>query len=231
MPIPRKTGLILALDVEESDKAVAMASSVASHIDAVKVSIPSVVEPLAREGVNVIERLRSTTRRPVIADWKVADVPHMNAMIVDLVASLGANAVIVHGFMGEDSVKACVDEAKKASMDAFVVVELSSPGATKLMQPLGVELAKLAKRCGAAGIIAPGTRPDRVKLYRGIIGADMQILSPGIGAQGAEPGSAIGAGADFEIVGRSIYGSKDPAKEAGRVASITQAALKTAGKA
>jgi orotidine-5'-phosphate decarboxylase len=231
MPIPRKTGLILALDVEGSERAVTMASKTARHLDAVKVSIPSVVGPLAREGVNVIERLRSATRKPVIADWKVADVPHMDAMIVDLVASLGANAVIVHGFMGEDSVKACVDEAEKASMDVFVVVELSSPGATGVMQPLGFELAKLAKRCGATGIIAPGTRPDRVKLYRGIIGTDMQMLSPGIGAQGAEPGSAIAAGADFEIVGRSIYGSRDPEKEAGRVASITQAALRATKRA
>jgi orotidine-5'-phosphate decarboxylase len=34
--------------------------------------------------------------------------------------------------------------------------------------------------------------------------------SCGIGAQGPEPGSAINAGADFEIIGRKIYGAKDP---------------------
>jgi len=228
MHLEPRTGLIIALDVLDSKAALKLASSISSHIDAIKVSIPSVVKPLAVEKVNVIEGLRSATGLPVIADWKTADVPHMNTMIVSLLASLGARAVIVHGFMGEDSVKACVDEARKGSMDAFVVVEVSSPGATKVMQPLGPELAKMAKGCGAAGIIAPGTRPERIKLYRSIIGSEMRILSPGIGAQGADPGSAISAGADFEIVGRSIYGAKDPAAEAVRIASITCSALKSA---
>lgn len=230
MPIQCKNGLIIALDILESERAVSIASKIAVYLDAIKVSIPSVVNPLAFEKVNVIERLRSVTGLPVIADWKTADVPHMNTMIVELLASLGANAVIVHGFMGDDSIAACVDAARKASMDAFVVVELSSPGATEAMQPLGEGLARSAKRCGATGIIAPGTRPERIKLYRGIIGDGMRILSPGIGAQGAEPGSAIRAGADFEIVGRSIIGSKDPAKEAERVSSAARAALKNAEK-
>jgi len=42
----------------------------------------------------------------------------------------------------------------------------------------------------------------------------MLIISPGVGAQGAPFGSAIRAGADYEIVGRAIYASQDPAAAA-----------------
>ncbi len=42
----------------------------------------------------------------------------------------------------------------------------------------------------------------------------MIILTPGIGAQGAQPGDAIKNGADYEIVGRAIYTSDNPQKSA-----------------
>jgi orotidine-5'-phosphate decarboxylase len=38
----------------------------------------------------------------------------------------------------------------------------------------------------------------------------MKILSPGVGAQGGDARKAIEAGADFVIVGRSIYNAEDP---------------------
>jgi len=41
-------------------------------------------------------------------------------------------------------------------------------------------------------------------VLRNIVGA-LIIACCGIGAQGPEPGSAIKAGADFEIIGRTIY--------------------------
>ncbi|MDO8056425.1 MAG: orotate phosphoribosyltransferase, partial [Candidatus Hermodarchaeota archaeon] len=36
------------------------------------------------------------------------------------------------------------------------------------------------------------------------------IFAPGVGAQGGKPGSAVAAGANYEIIGRSIYAAKDP---------------------
>jgi orotidine-5'-phosphate decarboxylase len=66
--------------------------------------------------------------------------------------------------------------------------------------------------CGADGIIAPATRPDRVRLLRDIVKA-RKILSPGIGAQGGNPDQIAGL-VDGIIVGRAIYEADDPAAAA-----------------
>jgi len=74
----------------------------------------------------------------------------------------------------------------------------------------------LAVTVGASGIIAPATRPERVKHLRELIG-DKLILAPGVGAQGGTPADPIAAGADYIIVGRAIYDSPNPRAEAEKI--------------
>lgn len=89
------------------------------------------------------------------------------------------------------------------------------------------DFARLAVRAGATGIVAPATRPERVRLLREIMGTKL-ILSPGVGVQGGKASEAILAGADAVIVGRAIYESRDPAEAATAVAA--EIALAVAGK-
>jgi orotidine-5'-phosphate decarboxylase len=77
------------------------------------------------------------------------------------------------------------------------------------MAPLAERMARLAVESGARGVVAPATRPERIRLIRSIIG-DKLIISPGVGAQGGSAGEALQAGADYLIVGRSVYESEDP---------------------
>jgi len=118
----------------------------------------------------------------------------------------GASAVIAHGFTGDDSVKACIDAAKG---QVFVLTEMSHPGAKQFTAPVADKLAALAKSVGARGIVAPATRPERIAELRKIIG-DLEIISPGVGAQGGKASDALKAGADYIIVGRAIYEAPDP---------------------
>jgi orotidine-5'-phosphate decarboxylase len=55
---------------------------------------------------------------------------------------------------------------------------------------------------------------------------ELVIISPGVKAQGARPGDAIRAGADFEIVGRGIYASAEPRRSAAEIAEEIKAAMK-----
>jgi orotidine-5'-phosphate decarboxylase len=71
----------------------------------------------------------------------------------------------------------------------------------------------MTKDIGASGVIAPATRPERIKHIRELVG-NLKILSPGVGAQGGSANAAIKAGADYVIVGRSIYNAEDPKAEA-----------------
>ncbi len=194
--------MILALDVNGTERAVEVASETAEYIDVIKVGYPLILSA----GLGVIAELKRFSL-PIIADFKVADVPHVSTEICRLATDAGADFVIVQGVMGRDVVEAC---SKVASL--FVVSDMSHPGALDYITTHNTEIAGHAARF-AEGIVAPATRPQTIKTLRGIIG-DLIVISPGVKAQGAEVGSAISAGADFEIIGRAIYNSPDPGRAA-----------------
>ncbi len=207
----KNTRLILALDVLDSDEAIRISEAVAGHVDAIKVGYPLVLA----SGLQIIGKLAEYA--PIIADFKVADIPNTNRLICEQVFDAGADAVIVQGFTGHDSLKICVDLARDRDRDIFVVTEMSHPGALDLMQDAGEIIAQMAADQKASGVVAPATRPERVKEIRKIIGNELAIISPGVGAQGGSAADTIMAGTDWVIVGRSIYQSDDPAKAAGDI--------------
>jgi len=122
---------------------------------------------------------------PVIADLKIADTPNTNRLICEAALAAGASGIIAHAFPGWDSLQACAKSAADWGADLFVVTEMSHPGAELFMTPLAEQMARLAVDVGAAGVVAPATRPERIKQVRSIIGNRI-IISPGVGAQGAQ---------------------------------------------
>ncbi|HOT07823.1 MAG: Orotidine 5'-phosphate decarboxylase [Methanosaeta sp. PtaB.Bin039] len=199
----KRTGLILALDVLSADRADLVLGSAAEFLDAVKVGYPLILAA----GLPVVSCLAE--RLPVIADLKVADIPNTNRLICDQVFDAGASGIIAHAFPGQDSLQACADSAAQAGAALYVVTEMSHPGAQDFMAVRAEDMARLAVEVGAAGVVAPATRPQRISAIRKIIGPRI-IISPGVGAQGGTAASALKAGADFLIAGRSIYEAKDP---------------------
>lgn len=197
--------LVLALDEIERARAVEVAMEVADVVDAVKINWPLVLHT-SPDMITTLSELA-----PVICDFKVADIPNTNELIVRRAVALGASAVIVHGFPGRDSVSAAIRAAGEA--DVFVVTEMSHPGGEEYTAPVADRLARMARELGASGVIAPATRPSRLVEIRRIVG-DMLILAPGVGAQGGSAAGAIESGADYVIVGRAIYRSADPRRAA-----------------
>ena len=211
----KDTRLILALDLTDRERALSLARELDGLFDAIKVGYPLIL----RAGLDVVGEISKVS--PVIADLKVADIPNTNRLICDAVLDAGASAVIAQAFPGKDSLKACARSANEHGSELFVVTEMSHPGAKMFMAPQAEEMARLAAEVGAAGVVAPATRPDRIRLIRSIIG-EMLIISPGVGAQGGSPAEALQAGADYLIVGRSVYGSEDPARAAQELLSSLQ---------
>ncbi len=203
MTLLPESRLIVALDVTDRDEALSIAEKLGGTVDAIKVNYPLVLAC----GLSVIKDIKKYAK--VIADFKVADIPSTNTLICREAFEAGADAIICQGFVGLDSVRACVDEAKKYGGEVYVVTEMSHPGALDFLQPCALELVDLARRAGASGIIAPATRPERLVDIRRRAG-QMKILAPGVGAQGGDARKAIDAGADFVIVGRSIYNAENP---------------------
>jgi len=212
----RESRLVLALDVRDAATAIRIAEECRGIVDAVKVGWPLTLAA----GPQVVTRLAAEAH--VICDFKIADIPPIAATIARSAFDLGAKGVICHGFAGEDSVRAIVDVARG---DVFVLAEMSHPGGQTFTAPVAEEIARLAVRAGATGIIAPATRPERVRRLRELVG-DRLILAPGAGAQGGRPADAIAAGADYVIVGRSITEAPDPAKAARSIADELRTSVK-----
>jgi len=203
-----KSRIILALDVTQRAKALTVIEQTREYLDAVKINWPLVLGA----GPRIITEIAESS--PVICDFKIADIPNTNKLIVEQAMKLGASAVIAHGFTGSDSLKACVDASDGK---VFVVTEMSHPGGKEFTAPNAERIAAIAKDQGAMGIVAPATRPERIAQMRKIVG-DLKIISPGVGAQGGKASDALRLGADYVIVGRAIYEAADPRESAEQIA-------------
>ena len=202
-----KNRIILALDLQTIEEAIKVAGCVREHIDTIKIGYPLVLA----EGLESISIVKEEFDCRVIADFKVADIPETNTKIADLTFKAGADAIIVHGFVGEDSLKACVDSAQKFNGEIFLLTEMSHPGASRFLQIAADEIASMGVNMGLKNYVAPSTKLNRLKKIRSIVGEDSFIISPGVGVQGGDPRQTLEF-ADAIIVGRSIYSSNNPEK-------------------
>lgn len=168
---------------------------------------------LLKYGLEGLTRLRESTRKPIIADLKLADIGDIMSMTAEFLASAGANAVIAHAFVGRrGALEVLRDKLSELGMGLILVTSMTHPGSAEYIDTHIGDFTKLALELGAQGVVAPATRPSIIEKIRDIAGKELLIYSPGVGVQGAAPGTAICRGANYEIVGRSILNSPDPVK-------------------
>lgn len=193
------------MDLMDLLNAYEVVEKVSNYIDTIKIGYPLTLA----EGLKSIKVFKENFDFKVICDYKVADIPETNSKITDLTFKAGADAIISHGFVGEDSVKACVDTANNYNGDVFLLTEMSHPGAKMFIQDLANDIAKMGVDMGIKNYVAPSTRIERLSDIRNIVGNDSFIISPGVGTQGGNPKDTLQY-ADALIIGRSIYESNDP---------------------
>lgn len=198
--------LVLALDLTSREKALEIVEKTKDFIDAIKVNYPIVLSC----GIGIVKELSKV--KPVIADFKIADIPYTSSLIAEIAFKNGANAVICHGFVGRDVLKEILRVAENYDGKVYVVTELTNDGAKEFMKPFARKIAEIAKEIGCHGLIAPATKPERVKEVREVA-KNLEILSPGIGVQKGKL-EEIARYVDGIIVGRSIYNADDPKKAA-----------------
>lgn len=200
-----KNNLILALDVMNEQEATEICDSVKEYIDTIKIGYPLALA----EGLEIIGKLKDKFGFKVICDFKVADIDATNSKICDETFKAGADAIICHGFVGSDSVQACLDMANKHKKELFLLTEMSHPGAKMFLQENADEIARMGVEMGIKNYVAPATRLDRLSDIRNIVGDDAYIISPGVGKQGGD-GKKTLEYSNAIIVGRSIYESQNP---------------------
>lgn len=202
---PINKRLIFAADLPDFEANTRILDQISDFVDVIKLSSPQVYE----YGAKIVERFTERYNLPVFADIKVADVPHTDAKIVDLMRRVGASAVMVHGYLGPDALDACID-ASRGELGIIVQLELTSPGGKLFSARIADEVAKVAATLPIYGMQAPGNRPDRIAAIREIVGPTPIIVCCGVGAQGGTLSQVVASGGDYAIVGRAIYESPSP---------------------
>ena len=195
-----KNNLILALDVMSESEAISICDKIKDYIDTIKIGYPLALA----EGLEIIKTLKDQFNFKVICDFKVADIDATNSKICDETFKAGADAIICHGFVGSDSVQACLDMANKHKKELFLLTEMSHPGAKMFLQKNADNIAKMGVELGITNYVAPATRINRLKDIRNIVGKNAFIISPGVGTQGGDAKETLKY-SNAIIVGRSIY--------------------------
>lgn len=198
MKLKRKNRIILALDLLEEKKALRLVERTKNYIDAIKIGYPL----LLACGLGIVRKIKKIAKKPVIADLKLADIDNTNLLISKKVISSGADYIIAHGFVGGQALRILNPEK------TFLVVQMSHKGSEQFINRQTKKLCAMANQLKVYGVIAPATRIGEIRKIRKWVGG--VILSPGVGAQGGDAKKALKAGADFLIIGRSIYNSKNP---------------------
>ncbi len=167
--------------------------------------------------------------RAVILDAKRGDIGSTAlAYAASAFDVLGADAITVNPYLGDDAVAPFIEDAAKG---AFVLCHTSNPGAASFQElpvdhwQLYMEVAGRAvvwNERGNVGLVVGATYPDRISDVRRIA-PTLPLLVPGVGAQGGDLAGAVSAGVDQNGRGmlisssRGIFYAKDPALEARRL--------------
>jgi orotidine-5'-phosphate decarboxylase len=207
-----KNKIILAMDIMDLKQALEITERVSKFIDTIKIGYPLTLS----EGMDCISLFKENFSSKIIADFKVADIPETNKKICQATFDAGADAIIAHGFVGSDSVMACLDVARSRNKEIFLLTEMSHPGAEMFLKGVSDKIAKMGVDLGIKNYVAPSTRPDRLKEIRKVVGKESFMISPGVGTQGGDPRKTLKY-SNALIIGRSIYLAENPEKAAEKI--------------
>ena len=228
--------LILALDfpfeaAENRDKILTQAQKVLKavhpYICAVKINHHLTLPLGIFEGVDqLVEQIRGQGMLAIM-DAKINDIGNTNQIMAEYYFAAGFDAIIANPFVGwEEGLKPLFDVSKRLNRGVILLTYMSHRGAsegygqmiidpeTGLQIPQYFSFAKKAMKWGADGVVVGATFPQKIAEIKQILGQNVAIYSPGVGAQGGAAETAIKSGANYLIVGREITNSGDPAKAA-----------------
>ena len=125
---------------------------------------------------------------PIILDAKRGDIGETSKQYAqEIFDRYGADATTVNPYMGTDSLQPFLQRKDKG---IFILCRTSNPGAVDLQPKLYPQVAELAaskwNHNHNIGLVVGASAPQEMKEIRSIVGDDIPLLVPGIGAQGGD---------------------------------------------
>ncbi len=212
--------LIVALDQNSRDAPRQLVRHLGDAVSFYKVGWVS----LLYGGTTLVEFLREEGKQ-VFLDLKIFDVPHTVQEAVKRVSQLGARFTTVHG--NQASIAAAMHGRGATDLKILAVTALTSlserdirdlysvPDHVSLEQHV-LNVTKRLVAMGCDGVIAS---PQEIAAIREAFPDKVLIVAPGIRLPGepvhdhirfGRPYESTKAGADYLVVGRSIYTDSDP---------------------
>lgn len=220
--------VLVALDVERADQAMALADALRGTVGGFKIG----KQLFTAEGPSVVRALAERGDR-VFLDLKFHDIPNTVAGAVAAAVTTGTWMVNVHASGGRKMMQAAARAARTAAeragrerplvigvtvLTSLDAQDLAEIGITTPLLDHVVNLAQLAQDAGLDGVVAS---PREVAAIRHACGPHFIIVTPGIRPAGGAannddqvrtmgPSEALAAGASYLVIGRPITAAPDP---------------------
>jgi len=231
--------LLVALDVETSAEARALAARLRGSVGGFKIGS----RLFTSEGPAIVEELTSRGDR-VFLDLKFHDIPNTVAGAVAAATRLGAWMVNVHASGGSAMMRAARDaaheEAARRSRPAPLLIAVTMLTSLRpqalteigLADSMGTQVERLAALAESSGLDGVVASAHEIGAIRHRCGNAFTIVTPGIRGAGDPMGDqsrtmtaaeALRAGATYLVVGRPIIASADPRAAAERIGAECRA--------
>lgn len=215
--------LIVALDVNTKEEAVAKVKAIGDSVDFYKIGL----ELFTAEGPDVVKAVKELGKR-IFLDLKFHDIPRTVERAVKSGAKLGVDLMTIHSVGGKAMIQAAAQAAAEfgaAAPKILAVTVLTSLDQSDL-EDVGIKgrtpaeqveaMARFAIDNGANGLVCS---PKEVGNLSKMLKAGTLFITPGVRPAGAAvgdqkrvatPADAVRDGSTHLVVGRPILAAEDP---------------------
>ena len=215
--------VVVALDYAERAPALELVSRLSPELCRLKVG----KELFTRCGPDLVEVLQGKGFE-VFLDLKYHDIPNTVAGAVRAAAEMGVWMLNVHAGGGRRMMEAAAEALQSGSHKPILIAvtvltsmsqeDFVELGYSETVEQRVMRLAALAQSSGMDGVVCSAQEASALKRERG---DGFCLVTPGIRLAGdasgdqrrvVTPGEAVGNGAHYLVIGRSITAAKNPLK-------------------
>jgi len=236
-----RNAIIVALDVPSVEKARSLVSQLAPLVGGFKIGS----ELFTSAGSEIVREIRGS-RAAGFLDLKFHDIPNTVAKAVAAVTRLNVQMLTIHTSGGLEMMRAAEAAAQETSkqlgsppplvLGVTVLTSLETRDLAEVGQPpdIGKQVERLANLAMQAGLRGLVCSPLELAVLRQILPTEIKLVTPGIRGPDDPPSDqkrtlsapeAVGAGADYLVIGRPICNAENPRTAAEKILKSLQGFL------